>query len=89
MVLELLTFDAGLCKSAKHAVMHGVVKDGSNVPPEMDKIEEYCKTHGFWGEMLAIEQEIREKHAQRDAEELAKWADPRVPRIFLRGARGP
>ncbi|KAK3723759.1 hypothetical protein LTR37_001640 [Vermiconidia calcicola] len=89
MVLELLSFDSGLCKSAKHAVMHGVVKGGSNVPPEMEKIEEYCKTHGFWDEMLAIEQEIREKHAQRDAEELAKWADPRVPRIFLRGARGP
>lgn len=71
MLIDLCHFDAGLTMTAKHQVMFGRSKGGLSVPPEMDKIEAYCREKGIWEEMLAIQEGIKGKRAIQKAADRA------------------
>ena len=68
-IVERLRFDVGLVKTAKHMVMYGKAKGGLNVPPDMARIESYCRKNGLWAEMCEIEREILSKMGQKNAED--------------------
>ena len=67
MVFDYLSYDYGLVKTAMHAVMFAKSKGSARVPPEMDRIEAFCKKHGVWGEMLEIERMIVKGMVEKDA----------------------
>lgn len=69
MVFDYLRFDTGLVKTAMHAVMFSKSKGGHRIPPDMAKIEVFCKQQGVWDEMLAIEEHITYGMEEKDRQD--------------------
>lgn len=75
MVIELLAFDVGLCKTAKHCTLFTCAKYGAESLPDMVGIATYCEENGFWEEMEAITKQIQEgmaKQKKEDEKEAAR-----------------
>lgn len=75
MIVEWLAFDGGLVKTAMHEIMFRKCKGGVHMPPDMGKIEAYCKAVGMWKQMEEVGKEIgakMEEKDRRDAERMAK-----------------
>ncbi len=69
MVLELLPFDIGMCKTAKHCTLYSCTKYGVASVPDMVGIATYCEENGFWDEMEAITKQIQECMANQKVED--------------------
>ena len=82
VIVEQLDFDTGLVKTAKHTVMYRKTKGAGWVPPEMDKIESWCKQQGFWKEMVEIEKDVKQKLAAQQV------ADTQAAATKAAGSKG-
>ncbi|KAK5112888.1 hypothetical protein LTR85_011115 [Meristemomyces frigidus] len=85
MVCDYLHFDVGLVKTAMHAVMFNKAKGGARIPPDMAKIEAFCKQHDIWDEILAIEDDITygmEKRNRQDEEKAEARRERRARTNF-------
>ena len=77
-VIEMLAFDEGMVKTAKHNVMFKHVKGGAQETPDFKRIQDYCVNVGIWDQMLAIESEIRGRMMVQKQADLKQKAEERA-----------
>ncbi|KAK0862450.1 hypothetical protein LTS02_007209 [Friedmanniomyces endolithicus] len=77
-IVEWLSFDRGLVKTAVHQTMFRACKGGIFVPKEMGLIEAYAKEVGMWEEMQKVGEDIWAKMEGRERRIAGAARAPRV-----------
>ncbi|EMC90871.1 hypothetical protein BAUCODRAFT_152854 [Baudoinia panamericana UAMH 10762] len=72
MIEELLGWDGGLVKTARHEVIFRWCKGGTYIPPDMEKILEYAEKAGFKDELMRIKVEMQKGMRARDERDARK-----------------